>query len=95
MAQRKDYARQTFLATRTQAMKPKPKDSSNTRLIRALQTENAKLKKQLAHLNNDIGIQMNSLKAIAKTVGFPANETLEHLPIWVWNHWSKSEIVIN
>lgn len=78
-------------------MKPKqtPKDSSNTRLIRALQTENTKLKKQLAHLNNDIGLQMGALKAIAKTVGFPANQTLEHLPKWVKDHWPKSEIVIN
>lgn len=75
--------------------KQTPKDSSNARLIRALQTENAKLKKELRYITNEVGLMVNSLKAIAKTVGFPANETLEHLPIWVWNHWPKSEIVIN
>lgn len=77
-------------------MKPKQtKDSSNTRLIRALTIENTKLKKQLAHLNNDVGFQMGALKAIAKSVGFPANQTLEHLPGWIDEHWPKSEIVIN
>lgn len=79
----------------TMKTKPKPKDSSNIRLIRALQLENAGLKKQLGYLNNDIGVQMKALKAIAKTVEFPANRTLEYLPKWVKDNWPSSKIVIN
>lgn len=74
--------------------KPKPKDSSNTRLIRALTIENTRLKKQLTHLNNDVGVQMNSLKAIAKTVDFPSNRTLERLPKWVeyYCYWPTGDV---